>query len=65
VPLTWNVQMTGDYNFDGFSDILWRDSSGNVAMWFMTGTANTTTVLSTAGVGTVDLAWTIQSQNAN
>jgi hypothetical protein len=66
VPLNWAVAATGDYNFDGFSDILWHDSSGNVAMWFMTGTANTASVLSTANVGNADPAvWTIQSLNAN
>ena len=66
VPLTYSVAATGDYNFDGFTDILWRDTAGNVAMWFMTGTANTASVLSSAGVGIVDPAvWTIQSLNAN
>src|SRR5229473_1678208 len=42
---------TGDFNGDGKSDILWRDTSGNVAIWEMNGT----TVLNpnTAGVGNV------------
>ena len=35
VPLTFAVAATGDYNFDGFSDILWRDTAGNVSIWFM------------------------------
>jgi hypothetical protein len=30
---------THDFNFDGKSDILWRDTSGNVAIWEMNGTA--------------------------
>jgi len=38
IPLTWAIVGTGDFNGDGKSDILWRDSSGNVAMWFMNGT---------------------------
>jgi uncharacterized protein (DUF2141 family) len=29
---------THDFNDDGFSDILWRDTSGNVAIWEMNGT---------------------------
>jgi hypothetical protein len=28
---------TGDFNGDGMSDILWRDTSGNTAIWFMNG----------------------------
>jgi hypothetical protein len=40
------------------SDVLWRDTSGNVAVWFMNGT----TILNpdTAGVGNVPPIWTIQ-----
>ena len=42
------------------SDLLWRDTSGNTSMWFMNGTA----VASTAGVGNIPTAWTVQSVNA-
>jgi hypothetical protein len=42
------------------SDLLWRDSSGNTAMWFMNGT----TIASTASVGNVPTTWTVQSVNA-
>src|SRR5258708_34116234 len=40
---------THDFNGDGYSDIPWRDTSGNVAIWAMNGT----TVLNpnTAGGG--------------
>jgi hypothetical protein len=34
----WSIVGTGDFNGDGKSDILWRDSSGNVAIWEMNGT---------------------------
>jgi hypothetical protein len=51
---------THDFNGDCLSDILWRDGSGNVAMWFMNGTA----VQSSAIVGNVPLVWTIQATNA-
>jgi hypothetical protein len=34
----WSIVGTGDFNGDGRSDILWRDTSGNVAIWEMNGT---------------------------
>jgi hypothetical protein len=52
--------LVGDYNADGKSDLLWRDTSGNTAIWFMSGTA----VASTAGVGNVPTIWTVQSLSA-
>ncbi|TMJ65629.1 MAG: hypothetical protein E6G83_12660 [Alphaproteobacteria bacterium] len=30
---------TGDFNGDGFADILWQNSSGAVAIWEMNGTS--------------------------
>jgi hypothetical protein len=33
------------------SDLLWRDTSGNTAMWFMNGT----TIASTAGIGNIQI----------
>ena len=42
---------THNLNGDGFSDIVWRDSSGNVAFWTMNGTGVTSTG-SVAGVST-------------
>ena len=35
---TWSVAETGDFNGDGKTDILWRNSNGDVEMWFMNGT---------------------------
>ena len=37
VPRTWTVVGTGDFNGDGKGDILWRDTSGNYAIWLMNG----------------------------
>jgi hypothetical protein len=57
---SWAVVQTGGYNGDGISDLLWRDTSGNKAMWFMNGI----TVASTGGLGQIPTTWTIQSVNA-
>jgi FG-GAP-like repeat len=35
---SWSIVGTGDFNGDGSSDILWQDTSGNVAIWEMNGT---------------------------
>jgi hypothetical protein len=34
----WRICGTGDYNGDGRSDILWQNSTGDVAVWEMNGT---------------------------
>ena len=60
VPTTWALALVGDYNGDGLSDLLWRDTSGNTVIWFMNGT----TAASTAGLGNVPTSWTVQSVNA-
>ncbi len=61
VGTSWNVVETGDYNGDGKSDILWRDTSGNTAIWFMNGLA----IGSTAGLGNIPTTWTVQGVNAD
>jgi hypothetical protein len=38
LPLSWQVVGTGDFNGDGITDLLWRDSSGTVVDWL--GNAN-------------------------
>jgi hypothetical protein len=57
---TWSIVQTGDYNGDGKSDILWKDGSGNLAIWFVNGSA----VSSTANLGNVGTSWAVLSQNA-
>jgi hypothetical protein len=58
----WSIQLTGDYNGDGMSDILWQDMSGNVAIWEMNGTTilnqNSSFVANVAG------QWSIQHLGA-
>jgi hypothetical protein len=37
VGTTWSIVGDGDYNGDGFQDILWRSSTGQMAIWLMQG----------------------------
>jgi hypothetical protein len=60
VPANWSIVMTGDYNGDGKSDVLWRDTSGDVGIWFMNGAQ-----AQFASVGNVSTVWSIQSANAD
>jgi hypothetical protein len=61
VPLAWSIAMTGDFDGDGKSDIMWRHASGTVGMWIMNGSQ----VVSAVAVGQVSsAAWSIQGLNA-
>jgi FG-GAP-like repeat len=55
IPTNWSVVGTGDFNGDGMSDIVWRDDSGNTAIWLMRGAS----VLSFGGLGNVPINWTL------
>jgi hypothetical protein len=48
---------THDFNHDGYSDVLWRDISGDVAIWLMNGTSILN--LATSYVATVPTTWSI------
>ena len=61
IATTWSVVETGDFSGDGISDILWHDTSGDAAIWFMNGT----TVSSGVGLGTIPTSWTIQGAGAD
>ena len=53
LPLTWSVAGIGDFDGNGSSDILLRDTSGNVQIWLLNGTQ----VLSTKMLGNVSTSW--------
>ena len=55
IPTTWSIVGVGDFNGDGIGDIIWRDTSGNVAMWLMNGAALSSGVV----IGNVPLTWSI------
>jgi hypothetical protein len=37
IPTNWSVAGTGDFNGDGFADIVWRDTAGDTSIWLMNG----------------------------
>jgi hypothetical protein len=47
-----------DFNGDGLSDIAWRDTSGNLAIWLM----NAGQILSAGSLGLVPTTWSIVGQ---
>jgi FG-GAP-like repeat/FG-GAP repeat len=49
---------THDYDDSGVSDIAWRDTAGDIAIWQMNGA----TVTSSLGIGTVPTTWSIVGQ---
>jgi hypothetical protein len=55
---TGAVQVPLVAGFDGSSDVLWRDTSGNVGLWLMNGTS----ISQTAVIGNVPLSWSIVGQ---
>ncbi len=61
VPTAWSVAETGDFDGNGKGDILWHDTSGNTAIWFMNGA----TIASSALVATVPTSWSIEGKNAD
>jgi hypothetical protein len=58
--LDWTIQGTGDFNHDGKSDILWRDTDGTVSIWFMDGG----TLAAQAYPGDPGLDWSIHGVDA-
>ena len=53
----WMVAGTGDFNRDGFADILWRNSTtGQTLIWLLTDTG---VLLSSGSPGTVPVEWVV------
>jgi hypothetical protein len=57
VPTNWAVVGTADFNGDKKSDILWRNTTGDTAMWLMNGTS----ILSNVGLGNIATNWMVAS----
>jgi hypothetical protein len=49
------IYNTHDFNSDGFSDLLWQNNSGNLAVWLM----NASAVISSGALGTVPGTWSV------
>ena len=61
MPTNWSMAQTGDFNGDGKSDLLWRDTAGDTSIWFMNGVA----VASTGNVGNIPTTWVLQTTNSD
>ncbi len=55
IPTSWSVVGTGDFNGDHMTDIAWRDTAGNTAIWLMNGAA----VLQAGALGNIGTMWSI------
>jgi hypothetical protein len=56
--LTVVPSVAHDFNGDGFSDLVWRDTSGNLGIWLMQGNS----VIATGPAGPVPPSWMIAGQ---
>jgi hypothetical protein len=61
VPTSWNVALTGDFNGDGKSDILWNNTNSDTSIWFMAGAV----VSSVSDLGAVLNSWAVQGAGAD
>jgi hypothetical protein len=61
VPTNWFVVATGDFNADGKGDILWQDTQGNLAIWFMNGAQ----VIAAQAVGKLPANWVVVQADRN
>jgi hypothetical protein len=61
----WSIVGTGDFNSDGFSDILRRNINGDLAIWFMTGNGTQVQQLGQpSNLGVVPTSWSVQMLGA-
>jgi hypothetical protein len=59
VPAQWSIAGIGDFDNNGFSDIAFRDSSGNVGIWLLNNTYKGPFLLSSAVLGNIPLTWSV------
>jgi hypothetical protein len=52
-PNTPNTLNTHDFNGDGISDVLWRDTSNNIGLWLINGAS----ILQTKVLNAVPSSW--------
>ena len=52
---TSSIDGIGDFDGNGSTDILWRDTSGNVGVWLL----NSTNIMSTSVIGGVPANWSV------
>ena len=55
VDTSWAIQGTGDFNGDGTSDILWRNTNGDTAIWYSVASG----VYIPVDLGYVDPSWNV------
>jgi len=55
IPSTWTIAGAADFNGNNKTDIVWRETGGNVAVWLMNGT----TVSAATVIGNIPPSWSI------
>jgi probable HAF family extracellular repeat protein len=58
---SWSIADTSDFNGDGSTDVLWRQSSGSLALWSMNGSTVTSSnaVTSQGNAVAPDASWSV------
>ncbi len=55
VPTSWTIEGVADFNGDGLSDLLWRDTNGTVSIWVTTGAGG----YAPQDIGAMGSAWSV------